>query len=52
MTSQYIQWTIPSILYQIRRENPSVIKGLKSMCYDYCCDILLSNLKKTAESNF
>ena len=29
MTPSYIQWTIPSVLYQTRRENPLVHKGLK-----------------------
>ena len=28
MTPQYIQWTIPSVLYKTRRENPLVHKGL------------------------
>ena len=28
MTPQYVQWTIPSLLYQTRRKNPLVHKGL------------------------
>ena len=28
-TPRYVQWTIPSLLYQTRRKNPVVYKGLK-----------------------
>ena len=28
-TSRYVQWTIPHTLYQTRRKNPLVYKGLK-----------------------
>ena len=27
-TSRYVQWAIPSLLYQTRRKNPLVYKGL------------------------
>ena len=27
-TPRYIQWTIPSLLYQARRNNPLVYKGI------------------------
>ena len=30
-TARYVQWTIPSLLYQTRRENPLVYKGLSSL---------------------
>ena len=26
----YVQWTIPSLLYQTRRKNPSIYKGLRA----------------------
>ena len=29
MAPQYVQWTIPSLLYQNRRTNPFVHKGLR-----------------------
>ena len=29
-TPKYVQWTIPSLMYQARRKNPLVYKGLST----------------------
>ena len=40
-TLRYVQWTIPSLLYQTRRKNPLVYKGLTVpivICIKISCD--------------
>ena len=36
MKPQYIKWTNPSLLYQTRRKNTLVCKGLIFFCYVIC----------------
>ena len=35
-TPRYVQWTIPSLLYQARRKNPLVSKGLIINTKGFC----------------
>ena len=38
---RYVQWTIPSLLFQSRRKNPLVFKGLKVSALNVCSSSIL-----------
>ena len=49
---RYVQWTIPSLLYQTRRKNPLVYKGLRCTSFSEITFIIANNADPVQMTHF